>query len=129
MEITMKDILPLNEFYQRVKNNNKLSIKTAYKFSKLFSNLDNEVAFYQNKISELIQRYGARDENGNLISTDDKNYISIKEDERQECEKELNELADIKVEMKDITFNLDELENLELSIGDLKILNPFIIEE
>ena len=77
MEITMKDILPLNEFYQRVKNNNKLSIKTAYKFSKLFSNLDNEVAFYQNKISELIQKYGARDENGNLISTDDKNYISI----------------------------------------------------
>lgn len=129
MEITMKDILPLNEFYQRVKNNNKLSIKTAYKFSKLFSNLDNEVAFYQNKISELIQKYGARDENGNLISTDDKNYISIKEDGRQECEKELNELADIKVEMKDITFNLDELENLELSIGDLKILNPFIIEE
>ena len=71
MTIKMHQILEFQLFYDKIKEK-EMSIKTAYKFSKLISRLDTEIKFYQKKFQSILEKYGEKDEKGNFKLTEDK---------------------------------------------------------
>lgn len=125
MKIKINQILLLSEFL----NNNKfikMPVKTAYKFSKIDKIIKEEMEFYQNKINEIIECYGEKNNNGDYVILE--SGIKIKEDFRVQCQQEIIELENLEIEIADIFFTLDELEIFQLSINDLGILEQFIQE-
>ena len=127
MVVKMYQILEFENLYNKIKDI-KMSVKTAYKLSKLVREIDNERAFYQTKLQSIIDIYGERDAEGNFILTQDKNGVQIRKTELEKCQKEIMELSNLDIEIAGIQLSIDELENFELTLSDMHILMLFIEE-
>ncbi len=107
----------------------KLPIKLSYKIMKIMSSLEREIDFYRNKLANLIQEYGLKDEEGNLVYSEDKENIKLKDGVSEEFYEKYTELMNLEVEIEDFYFSLQELEKLELTPKELYILRDFIDDE
>lgn len=107
----------------------KMPIKTVYKFTRFFNQLESESKFFNETLQSIINTYGQRDENGEFILTDNEQGIKIKEDKINECMEKINELNELEVQLSYIPkFTLDELEGLELDFKEMELLIPYIEE-
>lgn len=105
----------------------KISSKLAYKIMKLCKSVADEEEFYNNKRNEMINMYAQRDENGQIVVSDD-GMISIMSDKIDEAQAALQELNSIEVKVPNIKFTLAELDELKLSVADMFVLDAFIEE-
>lgn len=127
--------MKLSETFQMLEIRNqiidqKLPIKTAYKFTRFFEQLEKESKFFNDTLQKIVDEYGQRDENGNFILTADKNGVKIKEDKFEECMDKIEELNNIEVQLSYIPqFTLEELDSLNLEVKYIQELIPYIIEE
>lgn len=109
--------------------NKKLPIKTSYKFSRFFNQLENEAKFFNETLQKIVDEYGQRDENGEFIITSDKQGVKIKEDKLEECMGKIDELSNVEVHLEyEPVFSLDELEGLDLEMKYINLLMPYISE-
>ena len=106
-----------------------MSIKTTYKFTRFFKEIEEQIEFFNNTIQDLIKEYGQKDENDNFVLTEDKKGVKIQEDKYDECMNKIDELNNLEINLNYIpSFSIDELENSELSMEELSLLMPFITE-
>lgn len=124
MILKMYQILEFQSLYNEIKDE-KMSVKTAYKFSKLVFEFNSEIKFYQNKLQEILQKYGEKDEGGNFKLTENKEGVMVKQENIAQCQIETRELHDLDIKIPDISFTLDELENLNITIQQMNIIMPF----
>ena len=127
MVVKMYQILDFENLYNKLKDI-KMSVKTAYKFSKLIREIDNEKIFYKTKLQSIIDTYGEKDNEGNFVLTQDKTGVQIKKAELENCQKEIIELSNLEIEIKGIEISIEEIENFDLTLLDMNILMPFIKE-
>ena len=127
MKLKMQQIIEFQKFYNNVKNI-KLPLKTAYKLNKLFIQANEELSFYQQKFAEIINNFGKRDENGELVYSSDKTSIEIEETRRDEKNQKIEELQNLEVDINGIDFTIEELEGFNLTISEVECLMPFIKE-
>lgn len=104
----------------------KLSPRLSYKLMKFIKEIEVEEDFYNKKLNELVDKYGERDDNDKLVYTD--NGVKIREDKMPDCNAELQEIGDVDVDAPSITFTLDELDSVKLSVSDMFFLQDFIVE-
>lgn len=106
-----------------------LNIKTSYTLSKIHQLALLDIEFYKNSLSNIINKYGQKDEEGNLKMVED-NFIPIIEDELERCQKEIRELEDLEIDNYDsYKISIEDLINIELSPEDLDNLSAFLKEE
>ena len=122
----MTELIQLPSLISKLRNRN-LPIRTAYKFTKLANIVESEAIFYQEQFTKIVQDYGRQDENGYVFS-EDGSTIAIISGKEEECKEKINELQSIEVETPGITFTLEELENLNLTVSELQVLFPLITE-
>ena len=127
MQIKMAKVLNLNPIYQKIKAQ-VLPVKTAYKFSKLFSVLDEEAHFYSEELNKLIMEYAERDETGAPKMIDNGTGVQLQKEYIELVQEKCNELWNLDVDVPDINFTFEELDKLELSIEEFDLLFPFITE-
>ena len=109
--------------------NEKVSIKTAYKFNKLITILEKELSFYNEELAKIIDQYAQKDKDGNPILSDDKTSIQIIKDKIDECQQKMEDLSSIEFEVKGVSFKIDELKDINLTILEMRSLMPLIEEE
>lgn len=127
MKLKMGQVYEFQRFYENIKNI-KLPLKIAYKLNKLIIQINTESSFYQQRFSEIINEFGKRDENGELIYSSDKTSVEIMDGRRLECQQKIEELQNLEVNIEGIEFTTDELESLNLTISEMGCLMPFIKE-
>ena len=116
MIINRNELLQLKSIFDKISNNN-INIHTQYKFLKLKKIYDDEVIIYQEQYNRILQY---------CEYTDDSNLLKIKPEFMEQCRNDIQLMNEITVQLPDIYFSLDELENLQLSFYELEILMPFI---
>ena len=120
----MREVMNVMSLYDNIKSA-KIPVATAYKFSLLFKDLKQHSTFYQEELTKVVDEYAVRGEDGKIVSygTDS---VKLQEDKLDEAQKRFAELVELEVEVPDITFTIEELEKLELTVADLEILSNFI---
>lgn len=104
-----------------------LPLKVAYKLNKLKTAIANESEFYSNKFQEIVDKYAKKDENGEIVFNDDGSQIMIMDDKIDECNKELEDLQELKVEVDNQNLTIDDFgEDVECTPEDLEVLMPFL---
>ena len=122
----MYEILAVQDFYPSIQNQ-KLPIKTAYKLTRLGRRIEEELDFYQKEFQHILDDY-AQKENGQLVYSDDMASIKIMPGKEEECAKKITELRELEVSLDDFKFDIDEFENLNLTISQMSAILPFIAE-
>ena len=117
-------LLSLPALYNSISDKN-LPFALAYKLSKLAIQVNEELKFYQENLTKIIEEYGEK-ENGELVYLSNGD-IKIHEGKAEECHARIEELQNVEVDIK-VTFTPNELEPLEMSIKDLQALMPLINE-
>ena len=120
----MYEVLELQNLYNSIANI-KLPLKTTYKFTRLMKRAEEEISFYQEKFREIVEEYGVK-ENGEYKLTPDGQSIVIIAGKEVECNQKLAELRNLEVMIEGITFSIDELEGIDLSIQELSCLMSLI---
>lgn len=126
MQIKMKDILGFSSFYNEVKSQ-KLSMKVSYNIARLAKAVEQELEFYREKFTAIIQEYGDKDENGNPIPIDD-GGIKIKPGFEHECYHAIDELQNLEVELPDVKFSIEDFGNVEIEPITVNLIIPFLEE-
>ena len=120
----MYEVLDLQVLYNSIANV-KLPLKTTYKFTRLMKRAEEEIAFYQEKFREIVEEYGVK-EDGEYKLTPDGMSIVIVPGKEAECNNKLAELRNLDVSIEGITFTIDELEGIDVSIQELSCLMSLI---
>ena len=128
MKLKMQEITNFTTFYEAVKDS-KLSVKTAYRLTKLTKAIENELGFYREKLQAIINQYAQLDENGKPIPTEDGAGVKLRPETEADCYAAIYELQDIEVELPDIKFTFDEFEGTQLTIAQINTAMNFFEEE
>lgn len=104
-------------------------VKVSYAISKNVSKIESELNIYNKEREKIIDKYCKRDKEGNLLIDENNNY-SIEDENIDICNKELNELLDIEIDVNIHKFKLDDLMcgNYEMSPSEM-VLIDYMIEE
>ena len=119
----IQDAMAFNQFYQKV-GNMKMPVKVAYKLMQINSKLQSDLTFFQGRLQRILQDYGEKDENGQLMSNGE--GIKIKPELMEKAQKEIDELNELEIVDPKITLDLDELEDLKLTPYDMAAIAPFL---
>ena len=121
----MYEILELANIYNSIKDN-KMPLKTVYKFTRLMRQVEKETAFYQSEFTKILETYGLKDETGNYVLTEDNMSVRIIEGKEVECQEAIINLRNLEVEELNVKFDLSELEDLNFTIAEMNYLMPLI---
>lgn len=123
--VTMEQLIDFrnNNFFA----DTTLPLKGAYKLNKIKKSVEKENEFYIEKFQEIINTYAKKNENGELVFSDDGNQIIIKDGMVEECNKALNELQELTVEIENYGLKIEDLgENITCTPDELEALMPFL---
>ena len=124
--ITMRQVIDFrnNEgFFADV----NLPLKGAYKINKIRKAIEKEGEFYSTKFQEIVNTYAKKDDNGDLVFSEDGEQIIIQDDKIEECNQALAELQKLEVEIDNCNLTIEDLgENLECTPDELDALMPFL---
>lgn len=104
-----------------------IPLKGAYKINKIKKEIEKESEFYSSKFQEIVDQYAKKDENGNLVFTEDETQIEIAPGKIEECNKAIEDLQKLEIEIDNYNLSLEDLgENLSCTPDELAALMPFI---
>lgn len=106
----------------------KMPPSVAYKIMKLVRAVESEEAFYKKELQKLIEQYGKRNEDGSLVATEDGNVL-LSEGTLQECRQKVNELEALDVDAPNISFTLDELSCVSMTVREMDAISVFISDD
>lgn len=125
MTLKMYQITDFPSFFSKVKSQ-KLPFKIAYKLTLLAQEVQKHIDFYQESFRNLLTEYGKKDEQGNVMPTDDGQGVLLAEETMTEAYTKLAELRELDVELPDTKFALDDFDNVEISPEEMMVIMPFI---
>lgn len=128
MKLTMTEGLQFVELYNKIKDTS-LPIKVAFTLNKIYKEMENDINFYNEKLGEIIQKYGQKDDNGNPVFSSDGTMIEIIPELREECLEKQKEINSLEIEVPDYSISIDDLEKINLTVSELNPLMPFIKNE
>ena len=103
-----------------------ISAALAYKIMKLMKNTQNDCDFYQEKFNAILNEYGEKDNDGQLVQ--ENNGIKIQDGKMEECTSKVNELNNTEIELPKIKFTLEELKPYNFSVIDMAKIDELIQE-
>ena len=127
MQLKITQAVKIADFLEMFKSK-KLSFKTMYHLTLLAQEVQKHVEFYNNAFRSIIMEYGKKDENGELVLTDNKESVLLAEETTLEAHQKLTELQALDVELPEIKFSLDEFQNIEITAEEMLTIMPFISE-
>ena len=104
-----------------------LPLKVAYKLNKLKKAVEAEGEFYTNKFQEIVDNYAKKDENGEVVFSEDGSQIMIQDGKIEECNQALNDLQELTVEIDNCNLTIDDFgDDVECTPEELEALMPFL---
>ena len=125
MIVKLQDLLNIQALYDDIKKE-KIPVKLAYKLNQLFLTIEEKNKFYVQELTKILEECAEKDEEGNFLPADAQGSIKLKEEYVTIAHKEIRELENLEIELPNITFSLDELDCLQLTLEQFYLLNKFI---
>ena len=77
---------------------------------------------------EILERYAKRDENGQVIIDQQNGMVTVEPEKVMETNKELDKLFSRDIELKCDKIKIDDIKDLDLTVGQLEALIPLVEE-
>lgn len=107
--------------------NDSVSSHLAYKIMKLLKTTDQEEIFFSQQMSNLIEKYSEKGNDGKAISSEN-GGIRIQSSLVEECNLKITDLQNTEVDTPKITFMLGELDEIKMTASEMMALDALIVE-
>ena len=124
IKITMNEILSVVPVLQEL-SNKQFKGATTFKIARLIRELDKEMALFNEARQKLGDKYGQRDENGELIISEE-GIIKLQEDKIQDCNEELVTLLETEIEINADKIKVDAFDDIDISPAQVMILESLV---
>lgn len=103
--------------------------KTSWQVSKLLTAAEKEIQTFNEARMKVVQKYGEKDANGELITNEEGN-CQIPAEVGNDFANEINELLMSEVELNVSSIPLEDLDTADFKPTDMVIMEPFLkVEE
>lgn len=123
--VTLGSIYNAKEIFGKMANC-AFSAVTAYRISKILRQLEDELTSYFMAQGQIAEKYGKRDESGNLINNAD--GVPICPQYADAFKTEMQELNSLAIEIRAEPISASELAPLQLTPKEIILLDNFIVE-
>ena len=111
--------LTLNDIFNAVPALREISTKefpgsVTFKIARLIRELDKEIQLFEEERNKIANKYGEKDENGNLVIQEGGN-IKILDNKIQDCNEELQALFNTQVEINANKLPVDIFDSIEMT--------------
>ena len=107
---------------------NNLKLRSSFNIAKFLSLTEKDTQFFQDKVIELIQKYGARDTSGQFILENNGSSVQIQQEYLDECQRGLDEINNYEIEVPELKIYYTDLPE-GLSVTTLFTIIDYILEE
>lgn len=122
--VTIADLLNSTETLKKL-GQRDFPAKLAWSIAKLLKAAEKEIQDFNETRMNLIQKFGSKDENGELI-TDENNNCKIESESVEEFNKQLNDLINTSVEISGNKLDIGLFDDLKFTPSEMAVLEPFI---
>ena len=105
-----------------------LKLRSSFNIAKFLSLTEKDTQFFQDKVIELIQKYGARDDSGQFILENNGSSVQIQQEYSNECQRGLDEINNYEIEVPELKIYYTDLPE-GLSVTTLFTIIDYILEE
>ena len=124
IKVKISDLLNSTEALQKLSKTD-LKAKLAWQVSRLLKSADKEIQEFNETRMKLIQKYGEKDENSELV-TDENGNCKITPDSIESFSNELNDLVISEVELNANKIRIDDLNEVNFTPAEMNVLETFI---
>lgn len=96
----------------------------AFKIARLARELDKEMQTFNSERQKIIEKYGEKDKDGNVI-TDDKGIVKFDNSKIQELNNEFNTLLDTEIEINADKLPMDNIDDFEITPQEMLNIEIF----
>ena len=126
INVTVRNIIESVPIFRRI-TSETFNMGAAYKIARLIRELDNEYELFEKARADLINKYGEKDEEGNLKEQDGK--VSLKPDCIKDFNEAVQDILNNKVEINAEPIEIEYLSEIKISPTDIILIMPFIKEK
>lgn len=126
IKITLNDVVSATQTFNKLMQQ-PVKGSVAFKIARLARELDKEMQTFNAERQKIIDKYGEKDENGQLIS-DENNNIKFDSSKIQEINEEFNSLLTTELEINAEKLSMDCLDNFELTPQEMIEIEKFFEE-
>ena len=101
-------------------------IQVGYKVMKFLKSIENDVNFYNSKLTEIAQDCAEKD--GDKIKTTENGNLVLAKDKITEWNDKITDLVNIEIDISLPSFKLEDFTECNFSLEELSILEPLISE-
>lgn len=124
IKVKISSLLNSTEALQKLAGTD-LKAKLAWQVARLLKAAEAELQSFNEARTNLIKKYGEKDENGELI-TDENGNCKITPNFIDTFSNELNELIDSEVEISANKISINDLDNTNFTPSEMTVLEEFI---
>ena len=124
-QLKVQELLNGLDVLEKLKDKS-LPIKLSYQLARAIKTLREEKETYFQVIQELVEKYGERDENNNLKSTEDKKGVLIKSEYKQECFEQIDKIDKTLIKIELPEFSIEDFDGLGLTVDEVMKSEPIL---
>ena len=106
----------------------QLKMPFAYKVACIAREVREKYSMINVMRQEILERYAKRDENGQVIIDQQNGMVTVEPEKVMETNKELDKLFSRDIELKCGKIKIDDIKDLDLTVGQLEALIPLVEE-
>lgn len=127
IEIKLRDVLDSTNVLREL-GQKPLKGRVSYNIAKILRQVENEFTLFNDARQKVIEKYGAKDENGKLKIDEKTNEFVFEEENLKLVTDEINTLLDSSVSLNANKIQLSDIEELDFAPADLALLQDYIEE-
>ena len=124
IQVKINDLLNSVETLQKLSKKD-FKAKLAWQVARLLKSVESEIQSFNETRMNLINKYGEKGEDGQLI-TDEAGNCKIAPEVIETFTNELNDLLDSEVEINANKLDFAKMEDLDFTPSDMIALQPFV---
>ena len=123
IKIKLSDIVNATETFNKIMQQS-FKGSLAFKIARLARELDKEMQTFNEERQKIIQKYGNKDENGELI-IDENGNIKFDNANIEEINQEFNSLLETELEINADKLPMDSIDNFEITPQEMLNIEVF----
>ena len=121
----LSKVVEFHNLYSTLKEK-EMPVLVAYKLNQIEDVCEKNNKFFEEKTRDIINKYAEKDSDGKPLFTEDQKSVRIQQDFIDTCVKELQELSEIDVDVPDIKIDINDLNDIKITVAEMGALMPFI---